>query len=103
MLYRFERLMEQAIEGSLRRVFPTSLQPIQLAKAAARAMEQAQIVGVRVSLAAVSENGDGFSLQRRRIGVVLVKNGGHGSFKLLRQVVPTGRSVFTSILFSGPT
>ena len=47
MLARFERLMEQAIEGSLRRVFPTSLQPIQLAKAAARAMEQAQIIGVR--------------------------------------------------------
>jgi FHA domain-containing protein len=44
MLARFERLMEQAVEGSLRRVFPTSLQPIQLAKAAARAMEQAQVV-----------------------------------------------------------
>jgi FHA domain-containing protein len=45
VLARFERLMEQAVEGSLRRVFPTSLQPIQLAKAAARAMEQAQVVG----------------------------------------------------------
>jgi hypothetical protein len=45
MLARFERLMEQAVEGSLRRVFGTSLQPIQLAKAAARAMEQAQVVG----------------------------------------------------------
>jgi hypothetical protein len=45
MLGRFERLMEQAVEGSLRRVFATSLQPIQLAKAAARAMEQAQVVG----------------------------------------------------------
>ena len=44
MLARFERLMEQAVEGSLRRVFPTSLQPIQLAKAAARAMEHAQVV-----------------------------------------------------------
>jgi hypothetical protein len=38
--------MEQAVEGSLRRVFPTSLQPVQLAKAAARAMEEAQVVGV---------------------------------------------------------
>ena len=47
MLARFERLMEQAVEGSLRRVFGTSLQPIQLAKAAARAMEQAQVIGPR--------------------------------------------------------
>jgi hypothetical protein len=47
MLARFERLMEQAVEGSLRRVFPTPLQPVQLAKAAARAMEQGQVIGVR--------------------------------------------------------
>jgi hypothetical protein len=46
MLARFERLMEQAVEGSLRRVFRTSLQPVQVAKAAARAMEQAQVVGL---------------------------------------------------------
>lgn len=46
MLARFERLMEQVVEGSLRRVFPTQLQPVQLAKAAARAMEQAQVIGV---------------------------------------------------------
>jgi hypothetical protein len=39
--------MEQAVEGSLRRVFPASLQPIQLDKAAARAMEQAQVIGRR--------------------------------------------------------
>jgi hypothetical protein len=45
MLARFERLMEQAVEGSLRRVFATPLQPIQLAKAAARAMEHAHVVG----------------------------------------------------------
>ena len=38
--------MEQAVEGSLRRVFPTTLQPVQLAKAAARAMEEAQVVGL---------------------------------------------------------
>src|SRR2546430_12443576 len=47
MRARFERLMEQAVEGSLRRVFPTTLQPVQLAKAAARAMEEAQVVGLR--------------------------------------------------------
>jgi hypothetical protein len=47
MLARFERLIEQAVEGSLRRVFPASLQPIQLDKAAARAMEQAQVIGRR--------------------------------------------------------
>ncbi len=47
MLARFERLMENAVEGSLRRVFPTTLQPVQLAKAAARAMEDARVVGLR--------------------------------------------------------
>ena len=47
MLARFERLMEQAVEGSLRRVFPTAPQPVQLAKAAARAMEQAQVISLR--------------------------------------------------------
>ena len=47
MLARFERFVEQAVEGSLRRVLPTNLQPVQLAKAAARAMEDAQIIGVR--------------------------------------------------------
>src|ERR1700682_5290881 len=46
MLARFERLMQQAVEGSLRRVFPTTLQPVQLAKAAARAMEGTQVIGV---------------------------------------------------------
>jgi FHA domain-containing protein len=47
MLARFERLVEQAVEGSLRRVFGTSLQPIQLAKAAAHAMEQGLVIGPR--------------------------------------------------------
>jgi hypothetical protein len=46
MLARFERLMEDAVEGSLRRVFATSIQPVQLAKAAARAMEEAQLIGL---------------------------------------------------------
>src|SRR5258708_5441589 len=47
MLARFERLMEDAVEGSLRRVFPTTIQPVQLAKAAARAMEEEQLIGLR--------------------------------------------------------
>src|SRR5260370_13289830 len=47
MLSRFERLMEDAVEGSLRRVFPTTIQPVQLAKAAARAMEEAHLIGLR--------------------------------------------------------
>src|SRR6266852_5405845 len=46
MLARFERLMEDAVEGSFRRVFQTAIQPVQLAKAAARAMEEAQLIGV---------------------------------------------------------
>jgi hypothetical protein len=46
MLARFERLMQHAVEGSVRRVFPTTIQPVQLAKAAARAMEQTQVIGV---------------------------------------------------------
>src|ERR1700730_2701849 len=46
MLARYEELMQQTVEGSLRRVFPTKLQPVQLAKAAARAMEQTQVIGV---------------------------------------------------------
>jgi hypothetical protein len=46
MLARFEKLVEQAVEGSLRRVFPTTVQPVQLAKAAARAMEDAQFIGL---------------------------------------------------------
>jgi hypothetical protein len=46
MLARFEQLMEQAVEGSLRRVFPTTLQPVQVAKASARAMEAAQVIGL---------------------------------------------------------
>ncbi|HET6319576.1 MAG TPA: DUF3662 and FHA domain-containing protein [Chloroflexota bacterium] len=46
MLARFEQLMELAVEGSLRRVFPTTLQPVQVAKAAARAMEEAQVIGL---------------------------------------------------------
>ena len=46
MLARFEQLVEGAVEGGLRRLFPTTLQPVQLAKAAARAMEDAQVIGL---------------------------------------------------------
>lgn len=46
MLARFEQFVEGAVEGSLRRLFPTTLQPVQLAKAAARAMEDAQVIGL---------------------------------------------------------
>lgn len=46
MLARFEQLVEGAVEGSLRRLFPTTLQPVQLAKAAARAMEDSQVIGL---------------------------------------------------------
>jgi hypothetical protein len=46
MLARFERFIEHAVEGSLRRVFKAPLQPVQVAKAAARAMEEAQVIGV---------------------------------------------------------
>ena len=47
MLARFERVLESAVEGGVRRVFPSKVQPVQLAKAAARAMEEAQVVGIR--------------------------------------------------------
>jgi hypothetical protein len=46
VLARFERALEQAVAGSLRRVIPSELQPIQIAKAAARAMEESQVVGI---------------------------------------------------------
>src|SRR4051794_11595177 len=47
MLGRFERLMEDAIEGSFRRAFSTPLEPVQLAKTAARALEEHRVVGLR--------------------------------------------------------
>lgn len=83
MLARFERLVEQAVEGSLRRVFSTSLQPIQLAKAAARAMEQAQLVGLHgpevpnlyelhLSAADLSRFGSYTDMLRAEIGAYLV-------------------------------
>src|SRR5215469_10288530 len=45
-----------------------------------------------MSLAAVSENGDGFSLQRRRIGIAFIINSCHGSFSSSgRSYRPVGR------------
>lgn len=47
MLQRFEQILESAVEGGLRRLFPAQLQPVQIAKAAARAMEDARVVGLK--------------------------------------------------------
>jgi hypothetical protein len=46
-LDRFERLVERSVEGGLARVLPRSLQPVQIAKAAARAMDDGRVVGLR--------------------------------------------------------
>ena len=46
-LDRFERLVERSVEGGLGRILPRSLQPVQIAKAAARAMDDGRVVGVR--------------------------------------------------------
>jgi Protein of unknown function (DUF3662)/FHA domain len=46
-LDRFERLVERGVEGGLGRILPRSLQPVQIAKAAARAMDEGRVVGVR--------------------------------------------------------
>ena len=40
-----ERIMEEAVEGSVRRLFRPTLQPVQLAKAAARRMDEQQVIG----------------------------------------------------------
>jgi hypothetical protein len=47
LLDRFEHLVERTVEGGLRRVLPRPLQPVQIAKVAARAMEHARVIGVR--------------------------------------------------------
>jgi hypothetical protein len=44
-LDRVERFMESAFEGTIQRLLGAKLQPIQLAKAAARQMERQQLVG----------------------------------------------------------
>ncbi len=45
LLGRIEGWLERAVEGSARTVFRQRLQPIELAKAAARAMQQQQLIG----------------------------------------------------------
>ena len=45
LLGRIEDLLERAVEGGARALFRHRLQPIELAKAAARAMERQQLVG----------------------------------------------------------
>ena len=40
-----ERIMEEAVEGTVQRLFRPKLQPVQLAKAAARRMDEQQVVG----------------------------------------------------------
>jgi hypothetical protein len=40
-----ERVLEEAVEGTVRRIFRPKVQPIQIAKAAAREMEREQLVG----------------------------------------------------------
>jgi hypothetical protein len=45
LLPRIERLLEGLVEGGSRRLFRQTLQPIELAKAAARTMQAGQVVG----------------------------------------------------------
>jgi hypothetical protein len=45
LLPRIERLLEGLVEGGSRRLFRQALQPIELAKAAARTMQAGQVVG----------------------------------------------------------
>jgi hypothetical protein len=47
LLDRFERLVERTVEGGLRRLLPRPVHPVQIAKVAARAMEQSRAIGVR--------------------------------------------------------
>jgi hypothetical protein len=45
VLNRIERALEEAVEGTSRRLFRSRLQPVMLAKAASRAMQQEQVIG----------------------------------------------------------
>ncbi len=45
LLGRIERLLEDAVEGTSRRLFRAELQPVELAKAASRTMQQQQVIG----------------------------------------------------------
>jgi hypothetical protein len=44
-LDQLEHFMEEAVEGTVQKLFRPKLQPVQIAKAAAREMEQQQVVG----------------------------------------------------------
>ena len=45
LLGRIERLLEDAVEGTSRRLFRAELQPVELAKAASRAMQEREVIG----------------------------------------------------------
>lgn len=45
LLGRIERLLEDAVEGTSRRLFRARVEPVQIAKAAARALEEQQVIG----------------------------------------------------------
>ena len=45
LIGRIERLLEDAVEGTSRRLFRAQLQPVELAKAASRAMQAQEVVG----------------------------------------------------------
>jgi hypothetical protein len=45
LLGRIERALEDAVEGTSRRLFRARLQPVELAKAASRAMQAEQVIG----------------------------------------------------------
>jgi hypothetical protein len=51
-----------------------------------------QILRLGMTLAAVAEDGDGFALQGIGVGVVLVKDGGHGKCSSRLRNRPVGRS-----------
>ena len=53
----------------------------------------AEVLCLRVSLAAVAKHCDSFALEGGRISVVLVEDGGHDDVLLMYVCVPTGRSV----------
>ena len=45
LLGKIERLLEDAVEGTSRRLFRARVEPVQIAKAAARALEEQQVIG----------------------------------------------------------
>jgi hypothetical protein len=53
-LRRFERMAEEVVEGTTRRAFQTRLQPVELAKACARALDESRTVTAKGALVANS-------------------------------------------------